>query len=633
MRIVLVVLWQHLRRWPLLIAAYIASTTFMIALWVAEPLLGRAVIDSVGLIGTMDFKKDAFMSLFFAWIGISLVMSVIQAIQKMVCWRAMNKTYLTFQEEKYAHVLYMDSAQHAQRRAGAIVKKIDNAADTIWDIGFQLFQVIIPSLLAGFIFVGIAFTVNVYLTLIVTILLGMYGVVLIIITNRVHPIQAAISRLWVSIIGRAYDVMLNILPVKSAAAEQREIDRVKYWHRIGFRLQTRADYMWAMLEGINMFVLLRALTVGLGVYLITQGQLTLGELFFFTFISFRLISPIEIVSGFLPKWNEKVEKIRMGKHIGEIPSTVQNLPNARILPDLQGTITFENLSFSYEQSGTYPLVLENDDEEEINILDPHAEHMDEHSPHHRPLELLQRFARSSEEPLPTTPQHALSHFSLAVHAGEHIALVGHSGAGKSTIASLINRFYDPTHGRILVDGIDLKELDLLWWRSCIGLVLQDNTMFNDTVMSNIRYARPEAPDDEVISAAKRASAHDFIIGIPKGYQTQVGERGIRLSGGERQRLAIARAILKQPKIVVLDEATSALDSITERDVQEGIRELIADRTSFIIAHRLSTVRSVDRIAVLKNGSILACASHDELLKTCPTYKEMVELQSHGMLAE
>jgi ABC-type multidrug transport system fused ATPase/permease subunit len=222
---------------------------------------------------------------------------------------------------------------------------------------------------------------------------------------------------------------------------------------------------------------------------------------------------------------------------------------------------------------------------------------------------------------------------MTIKPGEHVALVGHSGAGKSTIAALLNRFYDVTGGRIVVDGTNLNDLDIRWWRSNIGLVLQENLMFNDTVLENIRYARPSATLDEVMLAAKRASADEFIERLPKKYDTEIGERGVKLSGGERQRLAIARAILKDPKIVILDEATSALDSLTERKVQEGIKELIAGRTAVIIAHRLSTVRSVDRIAVMEGGKLQAMASHDELLKTNNLYRQMVELQQGGVLPE
>ncbi len=228
---------------------------------------------------------------------------------------------------------------------------------------------------------------------------------------------------------------------------------------------------------------------------------------------------------------------------------------------------------------------------------------------------------------------AIKNITLDIRPGEHLALVGHSGAGKSTVAMLLNRFYDVTDGAILVDGTDMRDLDVHWWRSQIGLVLQENITFNDTIKENIRYARPDATDAEIVDAATRASAHAFISKLPKGYDTLVGERGIRLSGGERQRVAIARAILKKPSIVVLDEATSALDSITEREVQNGIKSLIEGRTAVIIAHRLSTVRSVNRIAVLADGKLIACAPHEELLKTCDAYRTMVELQQGGILAE
>ena len=627
-------IWRFARQWPVLIVGYVTTSVALIALWIVDPLLARYVIDTVT--AAVEQKSDLmpYLNLFLLWVGVSLTLSIFQAVHKMICWRTLNYIYCEFQAHCFEHILHMDVAQHTQRRAGAIIKKIDNAADQIWDLGFEIFATIIPSLIAGVLFLIFAFWINVELTLIVTIALGLYAVMLALITRKAHPLQSTISRIWVSVIGRAYDVAMNVLPMKSSTGEERELNRMKYWNKRGLMLQNRTDIYWGVMEGLNMFVLMRALMVGVGLYLIAGDKLTLGELFFFLFIIFRLISPIEVLGHFMPKWNEKMEKVRMGVFIARLPSIVKNSAHPQVIDDLKGEITFKNVSFSYEASSRDAKPLKEEEEEELDILDPRYAFEDPEEarrPHHS--ELLALINRTGPQQRSEEDQHAITDLSLTIKPGEKIALVGHSGAGKTTIAALVNRFYDVTNGAILIDGVDMKELDLYWWRKQIGLVMQDNIMFNDSILENIRYGRPLATKEEVIDAATRAGAHEFIKDFPKGYSTNIGERGVRLSGGERQRVSISRAILKQPKVVVLDEATSALDSVTEKHVQEGIASLVGGRTSIIIAHRLSTVRSADRIAVLDKGKLIDYAPHEELLQTCPIYKEMVELQSHGLLAE
>jgi len=217
--------------------------------------------------------------------------------------------------------------------------------------------------------------------------------------------------------------------------------------------------------------------------------------------------------------------------------------------------------------------------------------------------------------------------SFDVKAGEMIGLVGHSGAGKSTTINLVCRFYEPDKGRILVDGIDIKEMSLQEYRAQIGIVLQDPFLFHGTIAENISYGKPGATMEEVMRAAKAANAHDFVLAKPEGYDTVVGERGARLSGGEKQRISIARAILHDPRILILDEATSSVDVETEKQIQEAIQNLVKGRTTFAIAHRLSTLRNADRIFVLERGEVVEMGTHEELMAKNGAFKKLVDVQS------
>jgi subfamily B ATP-binding cassette protein MsbA len=226
----------------------------------------------------------------------------------------------------------------------------------------------------------------------------------------------------------------------------------------------------------------------------------------------------------------------------------------------------------------------------------------------------------------SAPLPALRGVNLEIRRGEIVALVGPSGSGKSTLVDLLPRFYDPTVGRILLDGVDLRRLALRDLRDLLGIVTQETLLFHDTVRSNIAYARPEASDADVEAAARAANAYDFIQSLPHGFETILGERGLRLSGGERQRIAIARALLKNPPILILDEATSALDNTSERLVQEALQRLMHDRTTIVIAHRLSTVRHAHRIVVVSDGQVAEEGSHAELLARSGLYRRLYDAQ-------
>jgi len=223
-------------------------------------------------------------------------------------------------------------------------------------------------------------------------------------------------------------------------------------------------------------------------------------------------------------------------------------------------------------------------------------------------------------------QPALKNFTLHIEAGKSLALVGPSGAGKSTVFELLLRFYDPQQGQIMLDGTDIRHMDLKQMREHIALVPQQPALFTGDVRYNIAYGKLDATDEEVTAAARAAHAHDFIAALPEGYASHLGDMGVRLSGGQRQRIALARAILNDPRILLLDEATSALDTESEHQVQLALQELMQNRTTVIIAHRLSTILHADNIAVLEAGQVIATGTHEQLLRTCPLYARLASLQ-------
>ena len=309
---------------------------------------------------------------------------------------------------------------------------------------------------------------------------------------------------------------------------------------------------------------------------IRHGHMTIGDFGVFIILLFTLYDPVRKFAYYYNSFQQAMGASMSIFSFFDAEDDVKEQANAAAMQPFKEAIRFENVGFSYSTG-----------EGEHQIL------------HHVDLEL---------------------------HTGEVVALVGPSGAGKSTIANLIPRFFDVTSGRILIDGIDLRELTLGSLRRQVAQVTHETILFNDTVRNNIAYGQPEIHLDRVEEAARHALAHDFILRMPQGYDTVIGEKGFRLSGGEKQRLSIARAILKNAPILILDEATSSLDSESESLVQAALANLMQNRTALVIAHRLGTIRRANRIAVLEDGRITAIGSHDELLTTSPTYQRLYQLQ-------
>ena len=311
-----------------------------------------------------------------------------------------------------------------------------------------------------------------------------------------------------------------------------------------------------------------------GAILISKGMLTVTDLITFMLYINNFTEPVRKLINFTEQFQNGATAFGRFREMVEVEVEIQDLPDAQEAPRFKGAVEFQEVSFHY----------------------------------------------------PEHEKTVLSQVSLSVQAGEYVALVGESGAGKSTLCSLIPRFYEVSRGAILVDGKDIRRYTLKSLRDQIGVVQQDVYLFAGTVMENIRYGRPDATDEEVIAAAKQANAHEFILSLPNGYESDIGQRGIKLSGGQKQRLSIARVFLKNPPILIFDEATSALDNESERVVQESLEKLAENRTTFVIAHRLSTIRNAGRILVLTEEGIAEQGTHEELLQKNGIYSDLYNMQ-------
>ena len=372
------------------------------------------------------------------------------------------------------------------------------------------------------------------------------------------------------------DNLSGIRVVKSFANEDMEMDKFEAGNaRFVESKKESYKYMGLYNSGLGAFTtLISVIVIAAGAVFMTAGLISVTDLITFLLYITNVTDPIKKLISFTEQFQNGVSGYSRFLDILRIHPDIEDPADARTLTGAKGDICFENVSFQYEKDS-------------------------------KPV---------------------LSHLTFHVTPGEYIALVGPSGVGKSTLCSLIPRFYDVTDGRILLDGTDIRCFSLKSLRNNIGIVQQDVYLFTGSVMDNIRYGRPDATDAEIVAAAQNANAHDFIMALPDGYDTNIGQRGIKLSGGQKQRLSIARVFLKNPPVLIFDEATSALDNESEHVVQESLERLARGRTTFVIAHRLSTIRNAEKILVLTEAGISESGSHEELLKKDGIYASLYQMQ-------
>ena len=563
-------------RWPLVVG--ILAVSIASGLGLLFPLIARDLFNTAFEVeGAPALLARNLNTIALALMGIFLLQAVFNYLRVYYLGLVGEGVVADLRKTLYRHLLTLSVPFFESRKVGEITSRLTSDIATVQLAVSQALAQFINQLIMLVGGVIVLFVLNVQLTVVMLAILPAVIIAGAYFGRKLRKISTQFQDRVADANASAEEALVGMRVVKSFTAEEIEAER--YGHLIDESYQVALRRAKARAFFIPSIIL--AMFMGIGIVLWVGGrQVLAGDLLAGDLIAFLLLTVFVAgsIGTFTGLYSQLQEAIGASRRIFELLDAGPDLPepaDPQVLDTVSGEVRFEGVQFRYGDRG--------DDM-------------------------------------------VLSGVELTARPGEVIALVGPSGAGKSTLVTLVPRFYDPTFGRILLDGIDIRELDVSFLRSLIGIVPQETQLFSGTVAENIRYGRPGAADSDVRAAAHAANAHDFIMGFPDDYRTIVGERGVKLSGGQRQRVAIARALLKDPRILILDEATSSLDSESEALVQEALERLMRGRTTFVIAHRLSTVRNADRIVVLDGGKIVEEGPHETLLANGGLYQELHQKQ-------
>ncbi len=522
------------------------------------------------LLGTSSLRILTFLIPLWAWYLAIWVMAQILAnstdfVNNRIGRRIGTHLHTEYYAGSISHLLGLPLSFHKEYKTGETLDKIQRASSGLSSIIEQVIIGLTPRVLSVFIGFGFAFYISPLLALMLLVGIIAYVASLWWIVPPLVSLQREGHKAWGDAYGVAHDAVANYHTVKQSTAEDYESKRINQKFIEGvFRLWQKVENIWVSIDTFQRVIvfLTQLLIFLLSVYLIGRGSLSIGELIAINGYAGAVFGPFVVLGYNWQIIQNGIVAIERAEEILGLPTESTLSKEKKGVDIVHGKVQFKNISFRYKDG--LPIILKN-----VNFM---------------------------------------------VQPGETVAFVGHSGVGKSTILELISGYYLPTSGEVLIDDIDIKTINLLSLRRHIAVVPQEVVLFNDTIEMNIKYGSPDATLDEIVSAAKMAHVDVIVEKFPDKYQQIVGERGVKLSVGEKQRVAIARAILRNPRILILDEPTSALDIITERYVIDALEYLMKNRTTFIIAHRLSTVRKADTIFVLERGEIQEQGNHSDLIK-------------------
>lgn len=570
-------LFGYMLKYKKQIAFVLVCMFIALGISIVNPLLLQRAID-------VDIVNGNWKGLVII-VAVSLVLSIIYMVSARMWMKTMahvsNDVLLTIRDELYTHIQTLSFSFFDSRPTGKILSRVIGDVNSLKDVIQSTVTQLLPDFLTVIVVLVMMIIVNPYLTLSAVAALPVIFAGMYITEILAHKRWQVFRKKSSNISAFVHEDLSGIGIVQSFTAEkesEKEFDGLVKEHQQSFiKAVALADVFSPTIEiswGIGTFLLYFIGIRKLGTDAVGVGTYTAFAIYLSMFWG-----PIRNLASY---YNKLVTNISAAERVFDImdtPADVTDSEDAIELGDIKGHVQFEHVGFAYQ------------DEPDVKVLDD---------------------------------------VNFDIRPGETIALVGPTGAGKTTIVSLISRFYNATEGRVLVDGMDLKDVTLASLRHRMGVMTQDNFLFSGTIRENIKYGRRDATDEEMVAAAKAVHAHQFIMQLEKGYDTEISERGARLSIGQRQLLAFARTMVSNPAILVLDEATSSIDTHTEILVQQGIESLLKGRTSFVIAHRLSTIKNADRIFVIDEGGIKEAGTHEELMKAKGEYFELYEAQFEGV---